>query len=102
MSIFKKIFFVYLMFVAFFVFSNPNAKITNIDKEIEYLEEVKRGFESKAAQYEDMAQELQFKNNNLQDAKRYWRMADANKEAAKKIDRKIQNIKKGKSKLLKK
>lgn len=97
----KKILMVLSIVTVSYLFPSAKEKIAEINKEIEYLEEVKRGFESKAAQYENMAQELQFQNNNLQDAKRYWRMADANKEAAKEVEKKIEAKKKERDKLTK-
>ena len=49
------------------------------------LEEVKKGYEAKANMYENRAQNLQFEENRLQDAKRFWRMADLQKKAAEEI-----------------
>ena len=69
-------------------------KSSTIDEEIKYLEDVKRGYEAKATMYADRAQELQFEEDRLQDAKRYWRLSDLNKKAAEEVEKEIETKKK--------
>ena len=64
-------------------------KLENIDREIQYLEDLKRGLESRAIKYENQAQRLQFDANQLAEAKRYWNLAEQNRKAVEEIDEKI-------------
>ena len=63
-----------------------------IDKEIEYLEDIKVGLEGRATKYENKAQYLQFNDKYLQEAKRYWKLAELNRKTAKEIDAQISFI----------
>ncbi|KPK32496.1 MAG: hypothetical protein AMS24_04100 [Chlamydiae bacterium SM23_39] len=95
----KNFFLFSFMLIAVSIFAD---KISDIDKEIQSLEETKRGLESEALRFEDKAQRLQFQENRLQDAKKFWRMAEVNREAAKKIDEEIKRKQSEKEKLMKK
>lgn len=94
----KKFFLFFFILMAVSVFAD---KSSDIDKEIKSLEEIKRGLESEALKFEDKAQRLQFQENRLQDAKKFWKMAEVNREAAKKVDEEIKEKKAAKARLMK-
>lgn len=77
-----------------------NSKIDELNKEIEYLEDLKQGIEGRAVKYENQAQRLQFYADQLVEAKRYWEMAKQSREAAKELDKKIAEKKKERDNLL--
>jgi hypothetical protein len=91
--------FIGICFFSCFCSSNQQGECTNkeVDKEIEYLEDLKRGIEGKATLYENKAQRLQFESNQLFEAKKFWEMADQNREAAKEIQQKIDEKKQNKT-----
>jgi len=76
--------------------------VEDIDKKINELEEMKRGYEAKALKNANQAQRLQFMPGELQTAKRYWKLAEDNKRIAIKIQKQIDELKVEKMKLQKK
>ncbi|NGX33392.1 MAG: hypothetical protein K1060chlam4_01457 [Candidatus Anoxychlamydiales bacterium] len=67
--------------------------IEDIDRKINELEEMKRGYESKAIKQVNQAQRLQFIEGQLQEAKRYWRAAEDNRKIATRIQKEIDELK---------
>ena len=99
-----KNFFYPLVVILFILFSNSlfskenkNDKILIIEKQINELEEMKRGYESKAIKYANQAERLQFVSRELQTAKKYWVLAEENKQIADKLQKKIDDLKLTKS-----
>jgi hypothetical protein len=60
-----------------------------IDQRIEELKQMKKGYEAKAIYHDNQAQRLQFIEGQLQLAKNHMKLADANREVAKKIQSEI-------------
>jgi len=76
-------------------------EVTEIDQQIEDLEELKRGYEAKALRLENQAERLQFKNSEYIVAKRYWELADENRQIAKRIQSEIDALKEKKQEIIK-
>ncbi|NGX43976.1 MAG: hypothetical protein K1060chlam3_00134 [Candidatus Anoxychlamydiales bacterium] len=76
--------------------------VDDIDKKINELEEMKRGYEAKAIKQVNQAQRLQFIEGQLQEAKRYWRSAEDNRKIATRIQKEIDELKIERMKLQKK
>jgi len=97
-----KVFYV-LIVIFFMLFSNSlftkehNNDEMLIEKHINELEEMKRGYESKAIKYANQAERLQFVSSELQTAKKYWILADKNKKIAEKLQKIIDDLKATKS-----
>ena len=100
-----------LIAVAILPFSNLSAetmyqrndcksKLEEVDKEIQYLEDLKLGLEGRATRYENQAQRLQFEKDQLIEAKRFWNMADQNRKAATELEKKIIEKKKERQQLM--
>jgi len=68
-------------------------KWTNQQK-IDFLKEKKLKYESKAINAENQAQRLQFKQGDLQDAKRLWREAEINRQISNELQKKIDELEK--------
>ncbi|NGX63035.1 MAG: hypothetical protein KR126chlam6_00441 [Candidatus Anoxychlamydiales bacterium] len=77
-------------------------QIQEIDKKINILEEMKRGYEAKALKHANQAQVLQFIDGELQVAKRHWKLTDDNRQIAIRIQKEIDVLKVQKMQLLKK
>ena len=77
-------------------------QIQEIDKQINILEEMKRGYEGKAIRHANQAQRLQFIEGELQVAKRHWKLSDDNRKIAIRIQKEIDVLKVQKMQLLKK
>ncbi|KKL54486.1 hypothetical protein LCGC14_2264930 [marine sediment metagenome] len=82
--------------------SSQYHSIEDIDKKINELEEMKRGYESKAIKQVNQAQRLQFIEGELQAAKRYWRAAEDNRKIVTRIQKEIDELKIERMKLQKK
>ncbi|NGX44743.1 MAG: hypothetical protein K1060chlam3_00918 [Candidatus Anoxychlamydiales bacterium] len=73
--------------------SSQYNSIEDIDKKINELEEMKRGYESKAIKQVNQAQRLQFIEGQLQEAKRYWKAAEDNRKIVTRIQKEIDELK---------
>ena len=110
----KKIFLIFCLFSSSFLLSNSNVKepvkiekasrydrrVSELNKEINELEDFKAELEGKISRYEDKAQRLQFQDGRLQEAKKYWKMADTKRRALKEVDSKLIIKKKERAALL--
>lgn len=67
--------------------------IEDIDKKINELQDMKRGYESKAIRQDNQAQRLQFIEGELQNAKRNWKLAEDNRKIALRIQKEIDELK---------
>lgn len=72
---------------------------SKIDRDIEQLEEMKRGFEAKALRHEDKATYLQFNPENYLEMRRHLELAEENKNKAAIIQKQIDQLKAKKQKL---
>jgi hypothetical protein len=79
-----------------------SSEIDQIDVQIQKLRGMKLGYEAKAIRQENQAQRLQFMNNELSTSKKLWRLADANRAAAQKIQEEIDKLHIKKAQLLEK
>ncbi len=74
--------------------------IGKIDQRIAELEQMKRGYESKALYHDNQAQRLQFFEGQFSLAQKHAKLADANRDVAKKIQEEIDMLKARKKDLL--
>ena len=77
------------------------SQIEQFNKDIEYLEDLKRGLEGRAIRYENQAQRLQFEKDQQIESRRLWNMAEQNRQAAAELDKKITEKKMQKEKYIK-
>jgi len=87
---------------SFSIEKSTAAQIQEIDRKINNLEEMKRGYDSKAIRHSNQAQRLQFIEGELQVAKRHWKLAEDNRKIAIRIQKEIDLLKVQKMQLLKK
>jgi len=88
-----------------YIDSSKNIKydsVEDIDKKINELEVMKRGYEAKSIKQANQAQRLQFIQGELQTAKRYWKASEDNKKIAIRIQKEIDELKIERMKLQKK
>lgn len=76
--------------------------IQKIDREIEILEEMKRGYIAKALRHEDYAQRLQFEDRAYLEARRHTELAEENRAKAAKIQIEIDELQEKRKILLQK
>lgn len=68
-------------------------QVTDIDRKIDELEAVKRGYLSKALRHEDQAERLQFDHDTWLEAKRHWQLAEENRAMAARVQIEIDLLK---------
>jgi len=94
------------VFCAVFGYGNSKEineeKIGNLQKQIEFLQQKKKEFEAKETYHMNQGDRLQFKDGELQEAKRHWKLAEFNKKMAGEMQTKINELEQEKQKLLKK
>jgi hypothetical protein len=66
--------------------------VGKIDQRIGELRQMKRGYDSKAIYHDNQAQRLQFDQGQLSLAQRHAKLADANRDVAKKIQEEIDQL----------
>jgi hypothetical protein len=76
--------------------------VGKIDQRIDELKQMKRGYESKAVYHDNQSQRLQFDHGQLSLAQKHMKLADANRDVAKKIQEEIDLLEARKQTLLKK
>lgn len=89
LAVFAVISFSYVSAETLYQKNDCRTKIEEIDREIQYLEDLKRGLDGRAIRYENQAQRLQFDQEQLIEAKRFWNMAEQNKKASAELEQKI-------------
>jgi uncharacterized small protein (DUF1192 family) len=77
-------------------------QIEQLDAQIKELKEMKRGYEARAIRAEDQADRLQFEEHFVLETRRYYRIAEINREKAAKIQEEIDRLEAQRSQLLKK
>ncbi len=100
------------IFIAMFLIVSPpvwsvsssatQEQIQQIDAQLLELKEMKRGYESRAIRAEDQASRLQFEDDFVLETRRYYRIADDNREKAAKIQEEIDRLEAQKAQLIKK
>ncbi len=75
-------------------------KIKAIDLQIQDLEDMKRGFESRARRHDDQAQRLQFEDRAVLETRRHQELADENRAKARRVQEEIDRLQAKKQKLL--
>jgi len=76
------------------------AEIDRLDRDIEELKLMKRGFEARALRAEDQAERLQFEDKFVLETRKYFRIAEANRQKAQRIQEEIDKLEKRKAELL--
>lgn len=74
-------------------------QISQIDKEIQRLRWEKEKFLGKAARFQDLGDRLQFHQHYVQEAKRYWDLADCALDVVDEINENIKILEKEKNRL---
>ena len=82
--------------------SQSEEELLALDEVIEHLTELRDKELAKAARAKDQGDRLQFKSDNLSDARRFWNKAEANKEIAARYQEEIDKLVERKNKLDKK
>lgn len=91
----------FLMTLAFFLIlwgfsgytASRGAELQKIDGEIEQLEEMKRGYESRALKQENMAEYLQFDSRAVLETRRLLQLAEENRNKAALVQEQIDRLK---------
>jgi len=85
-------------------FNEPAWKqqVGGIDEQIQQLEEMKRGYEGRALRHENLAQRLQFQQDELLTARRHWQLAKENREIAEKVQVQIDQLQQKKKSIFEK
>jgi len=79
---------------------NLQVQIATIDDQIEELEEMKRGYESKALRHEDQALRLQFNQEWNLEVRRHLELADENRAKAARLQIEIERLKEKRKRLV--
>lgn len=94
------LFFLIWGFSAYTKESSKNAQIELIERQIQELKEIKRGYESRARRHIDQAERLQFENQAMLETRRHLELADENKAKAKRAQEEIDRLEAAKQKLI--
>lgn len=81
---------------------NDQAELAEIDDQIRELEDIKRGFISKALRHEDQAERMQYKDKYYLEARRHFELAEENRRAADEVQVEIDRLKKRRRQILQK
>lgn len=104
----KKIFFltlaIFLILWGFFAYTaeSSSAKIQQIEQQIQELEDMKRGYESRALRHENQAERLQFDDQTYLETRHHIQLAEENRAKAAAVQREIDRLQAEKKKLLEK
>jgi hypothetical protein len=78
-----------------------DTQVQQIDQQIQELEAMKRGFESRALRHEDQADRLQFDDQTYLETRRHVQLAEENRAKAAAVQKEIDRLQAEKEKLLK-
>ena len=93
---------IFLVVWGFFAYTAETPKVTRmeqIDRQIEELENIKRGYLSKANRFDDQAERLQFQDRSLLESRRFSELAQQNREKAQRAQIEIDRLKAEKEQL---
>ncbi|MBF8262889.1 MAG: hypothetical protein HW387_554 [Parachlamydiales bacterium] len=82
--------------------ANFDDRIEQIDGQIKELSDMKRGYEARAIRAEDQANRLQFEDHFVLETRRYYRIAEENREKAAKVQSEIDRLEAERAELIKK
>lgn len=85
-----------------FLFADVSDQVKRIDSQIEELQGMKRGFESRALRHESQAEYLQFDDRAFLEARRHMQLAEENRIKAAKVQEEIDRLQAKRSQLLEK
>ena len=90
----------FLILWGFFAYTEENIpRIEQIDQAIQELEEMKRGYESRALRHENQAERLQFDDQTYLETRRHLELADENRAKAAAVQKEIDRLREEKQKL---
>ncbi len=81
---------------------SSNPKVQQIDLQIQELEEIKRGYESRALRHENQAERLQFDDQTYLETRRHIQLAEENRAKAAVTQKEIDRLQEEKKKLIEK
>lgn len=96
-------FFLFLVVWGFFAYTAENPKMTRveqIDRQIQELQELKRGYTSKANRLADQAERLQFEGRSFLESRRASELAEENQEKAQRTQDEIDRLEAEREKLV--
>ena len=73
--------------------ANPSPELQKVDQELQELEEMKRGYESRALRHENQAEYLQFDQQAVLETRRHLQLAAENKNKAALVQEQIDRLK---------
>lgn len=89
--------FVLFLFTLLSAFSveavSKSKEIESIDSQLQQLEDMKRGYESKALRHESQAEYLQFDQQALLETRRHLQLAEENRQKAELVQQRIDQLK---------
>ena len=97
----KKIFFLTLAWVFLAYAAEESERVREIDRQIEQLEDMKRGYEARALRHENQAERLQFDTQAVLETRRHNQLAEENREKAALLQKEIDELKEERAKLVK-
>jgi hypothetical protein len=72
--------------------SGKVARVEQIDRQIEELENLKRGYLSRANRFDDQAERLQFQDRSLLESRRFSELAQENRDKAQRTQEEIDRL----------
>lgn len=75
-------------------------EISEIDRQIQELQDMKRGFEARALRHDDQAQRLQFEDRTVLETRRHNELAEENRSKAARVQQEIDRLQAERLKLL--
>jgi hypothetical protein len=72
---------------------NRQMEVQKIDAEIQELEDMKRGYESRALRHENQAEYLQFEQQAVLETRRHIQLAEENRYKAELVQKQIDRLK---------
>jgi hypothetical protein len=81
--------------------SDDQKSLDQIEKDLQELKDMKLGYEARAIRAEDQADRLQFEDNFVLETRRYYKIAEANRENAARVQEEIDRLEIRKDELLK-
>ena len=75
-------------------------QVSEIDRQLQELQDMKRGFEARARRHDDQAQRLQFEDRAVLETRRHIELADENRQKAARVQLEIDRLQLERKKLL--